>query len=261
MLEVQCRVGAALTTTETGRHCQTARVRQARRRGVRRRNQWWNPLKWTAGSNLVDVGRSAVRANADATAGATPGRSRVGRSGGHGEGLRRSRGEAAGEELGTHPVERSHGERGNQRRVSLPAAQPGRQRERAPSADDAALGRSPRSSPSTGELCTWRRRTAGSQPTCWNVRRSPVNTDASWPGLIEAELRVLSIQAKLHRWATDDPRRRFDDLYNLVCDPAFLTVAWDRVRGNRGARSAGVDGVVPRSVVFGVRAVPRRAAR
>jgi RNA-directed DNA polymerase len=79
-----------------------------------------------------------------------------------------------------------------------------------------------------------------------------VNTDASWPGLIEAELRVLSIQAKLHRWATDDPRRRFDDLYNLVCDSAFLTVAWDRVRGNQGARSAGVDGVAPRSVVFGV---------
>jgi RNA-directed DNA polymerase len=79
-----------------------------------------------------------------------------------------------------------------------------------------------------------------------------VNTDASWHGLIEAELRVLSIQAKLHRWATDDPRRRFDDLYNLVCDSAFLTVAWDRVRGNQGARSAGVDGVAPRSVVFGV---------
>ena len=39
--------------------------------------------------------------------------------------------------------------------------------------------------------------------------------------------------------------------YNLVADPAFLVVAWDRVRGNRGARSAGVDGVAPRSIVFG----------
>src|SRR5690606_26265533 len=28
-------------------------------------------------------------------------------------------------------------------------------------------------------------------------------------------------------------------------------VAWDRVRGNRGARSAGVDGVRPRSIVTG----------
>lgn len=42
--------------------------------------------------------------------------------------------------------------------------------------------------------------------------------------------------------ATDDSDRRFDDLYNLVCDPAFLVHAWERVRGNRGARTAGVDG-------------------
>jgi RNA-directed DNA polymerase len=78
-----------------------------------------------------------------------------------------------------------------------------------------------------------------------------VNTDAPWPGLVEAELRVLGIQTKLHQWATDDPHRRFDDLFNLACDPAFLMVAWDRVRRNRGARSAGVDGVAPRSIVFG----------
>lgn len=78
-----------------------------------------------------------------------------------------------------------------------------------------------------------------------------MNTDASWPSLVEAELRVLKIQTKLHRWAVDDAGRRFDDLFNLVADPAFLTVAWDRVRGNRGSRSAGVDGVQPRSIVFG----------
>jgi RNA-directed DNA polymerase len=66
-----------------------------------------------------------------------------------------------------------------------------------------------------------------------------VNTDAPWPTLDEAEARVLGIQTKLHRWATDDPGRRFDDLFNLVADPAFLVVAWDRVRGNWGARSAG----------------------
>ena len=61
-------------------------------------------------------------------------------------------------------------------------------------------------------------------------------------GLYSAERRVLEIQAKLHRWASDDPYRRFGDLYNLVTDPAFLLVAWDRVRGNKGARTAGVDG-------------------
>jgi RNA-directed DNA polymerase len=57
------------------------------------------------------------------------------------------------------------------------------------------------------------------------------------------------MQTKLHRWPFRDPDRRFDDLYNLVCDPAFLVVAWTRVRGNRGARTAGVDGIAPRSVV------------
>ena len=60
--------------------------------------------------------------------------------------------------------------------------------------------------------------------------------------LLSAEHRVLEIQTKLHRWATDDAHRRFDDLFNLVADPGFLLVAWDRVRGNKGARTAGVDG-------------------
>jgi RNA-directed DNA polymerase len=53
--------------------------------------------------------------------------------------------------------------------------------------------------------------------------------------------RVREMQAKLHRWAAADSGRRFDDLYNLVCDPAFLLIAWERVAGNTGARTAGVD--------------------
>ena len=69
-----------------------------------------------------------------------------------------------------------------------------------------------------------------------------MNTGAPWPTLEAAEARVQEIQTKLHRWASDDPHRRFCDLYNLVGDPAFLLVAWDRVRGNKGARTAGVDG-------------------
>jgi RNA-directed DNA polymerase len=66
-----------------------------------------------------------------------------------------------------------------------------------------------------------------------------------------AQRRVLEIQTKLHRWAKQDPRRRFVDLYNLVVDPAFLLVAWDRVRGNKGARTAGVDGHTAHSVEAG----------
>jgi RNA-directed DNA polymerase len=81
-----------------------------------------------------------------------------------------------------------------------------------------------------------------------------VNTDAPPPEpllLGAAERRVLEIQTKLHRWARDDPHRRFVDLYNLICDPAFLLVAWDRVRGNKGARTAGVDGRTAYSVEAG----------
>ena len=53
---------------------------------------------------------------------------------------------------------------------------------------------------------------------------------------------VSETQAKLHRWAVADPGRRFDDLFNLVHDPATLLVAWDRVAANRGANTAGTDG-------------------
>jgi RNA-directed DNA polymerase len=75
-----------------------------------------------------------------------------------------------------------------------------------------------------------------------------VNTDDPKHRLVRAEQRVLGIQAKLHRWARQEPHRRFDDLFNLVADPAFLLVAWLRVRGNKGARTAGVDGSTAKSI-------------
>jgi RNA-directed DNA polymerase len=78
-----------------------------------------------------------------------------------------------------------------------------------------------------------------------------VNTSAPKPMPREAWERVLGIQAKLHRWATDDPDRRFDDLFNLVCDPAFLLMAWTRVRRNKGSRSAGIDGQTARYIEAG----------
>ncbi len=78
-----------------------------------------------------------------------------------------------------------------------------------------------------------------------------MNTDELEAVLYWAERRVLEIQAKLHRWAIGDRERRFDDLFNLVTDPAFLQVAWDRVRGNRGARTAGVDGHTAMSIALG----------
>ena len=79
-----------------------------------------------------------------------------------------------------------------------------------------------------------------------------MNTDELEHALYVAERRVLEIQTKLHRWAGDDPRRRFDDLFNLAADPGFLLVAWDRVRGNKGARTAGVDGQTAYYVEAGI---------
>ncbi len=79
-----------------------------------------------------------------------------------------------------------------------------------------------------------------------------MNTDDSALTLLAAERRVLEIQTKLHRWATNDPHKTFNDLFNLVADPAFLLVAWDRVRGNKGAKTAGVDGRTAVSIIAGV---------
>lgn len=78
-----------------------------------------------------------------------------------------------------------------------------------------------------------------------------MNTDELVHALYGAEQRVLKIQTKLHRWARDDPHRRFDDVFNLVADPDFLLVGWDRVRGIKGARTAGVDGRTARTVAAG----------
>ena len=63
-----------------------------------------------------------------------------------------------------------------------------------------------------------------------------------------AEERVLGWQTKLHRWAVQDEQKRFGDLFNLVCDPATLLVAWERVKRNRGSRTAGVDGQTRKQV-------------
>ena len=71
-----------------------------------------------------------------------------------------------------------------------------------------------------------------------------VNTGAvRWPDPVLAGVAVRSMQNKLHRWAGEDPSRRFGDLFNLVYDPAFLVAAWERVSTNKGAKTAGIDKV------------------
>ena len=73
---------------------------------------------------------------------------------------------------------------------------------------------------------------------------APVNTGAaSWPDPYSAGIAVRRMQTKLHLWAARDPGRCFDDLFNLVYDPAFLVVAWERVSTNKGADTPGIDKV------------------
>ncbi|AEA22318.1 RNA-directed DNA polymerase [Pseudonocardia dioxanivorans CB1190] len=73
---------------------------------------------------------------------------------------------------------------------------------------------------------------------------APPNGDAPEPATREGSwARVSGMQAKLHHWAASEPGRRFDDLFNLLHDPATLRVALDRVAGNTGARTRGVDGL------------------
>jgi hypothetical protein len=89
-----------------------------------------------------------------------------------------------------------------------------------------------------------------------------LNGDAPHAGLAGLGVRVSEMQAKLHRWAVADPGRRFDDLFNFVYDPATLIMAFDRVAGNRGARTPGVDGLRGRRHrgVCGCARVPGRSA-
>lgn len=68
-------------------------------------NQCLNPLKVATGSNLVDVGRAAAHADC-VGAGGDSEAGFVRRWGGHEECLRRTRGEAVGDELVADPVDR-----------------------------------------------------------------------------------------------------------------------------------------------------------
>src|ERR671916_2697030 len=75
------------------------------------------------------------------------------------------------------------------------------------------------------------------------VEDAPVKTGATDIGARAPLVGVPRMQAKLHRWAVADPGHRFDDLFNLVHDPATLLAAFDRVATNAGANTAGSDGL------------------
>jgi retron-type reverse transcriptase len=50
----------------------------------------------------------------------------------------------------------------------------------------------------------------------WKTRRTPVKTDELALALFRAESRVLEIQTKLHRWARQEPPRRFEGIATIT---------------------------------------------
>src|SRR6266567_6308863 len=164
--------------------------------------------------------------------------------GGHGEGLRRTRGEAAGTQPGSSSAERTTvntgtARAGSRRRASGPLAGIG-----APTAERAGRGGAAvvlraGESPAHGE---GRQRFRGGKEAAM-PQDAPPNGSAREDVPEGPWSRVAGMQAKLHRWAAADPGRRFDDLFNFVFDPATLYVAFCRVEGNRGANTPGVDGM------------------
>lgn len=67
-----------------------------------------------------------------------------------------------------------------------------------------------------------------------------------------ARVKVQRMQIKLHRWAGSDPAKKFNDLFNIVCDPDFLLVVWERMAANRGAQTPGIDQVTKETINFWV---------
>ncbi len=51
------------------------------------------------------------------------------------------------------------------------------------------------------------------------------------------------MQKKLSQWATDDPTKRFVDLYSLLCNETWLRVAAHETLQNKGSETAGIDGM------------------
>src|ERR1700680_2859889 len=87
-------------------------------------------------------------------------------------------------------------------------------------------------------------------PVC-HARRSLVNAGAPWPVPKVAEARVLGIQRKLHKWASDDPNRRLSDLHNPPPPPAQVVGGGAAGPADRGPAQGGRGRAPP---------PPRRAA-
>ncbi len=54
---------------------------------------------------------------------------------------------------------------------------------------------------------------------------------------------ILSVQCKLYQWSQANPGDNWRDMWGWLTDIRTLRCAWRRAASNRGARTAGVDGI------------------
>jgi group II intron reverse transcriptase/maturase len=54
---------------------------------------------------------------------------------------------------------------------------------------------------------------------------------------------ILSVQRKLYQWSQENPDDQWRDMWGWLTDIRTLRCAWRRMASNRGARTAGVDGM------------------
>ena len=59
---------------------------------------------------------------------------------------------------------------------------------------------------------------------------------------------ILSVQSKLYQWSQANPDDQWRDMWGWLTDIRTLRCAWLRVASNRGARTAGVDGMTVRHI-------------
>ena len=149
----------------TGQNYRMARVRQVRREGVREEPASSRPLSFPpAQTRWIRAGSRCALAPWKGWGRGTPGPVSGRRSGGHGECLRRNRGEAAGVQLGTSPDNRFMVNVGTIPGPPLLVRMPcGPIREGASSADGPGWGGGPVVVRAGESPCAWRRGPAGSR--------------------------------------------------------------------------------------------------
>lgn len=112
--------GSSLDNDGMGQHCQMAQARQARRKGATRREPVVKPPQASEPSQTWWIWDGQQCAFVRKARGERLGDLKWHGPENHGEGLRRTHGEAAGEKLDAAPVNRLHDERGNCCAVALP---------------------------------------------------------------------------------------------------------------------------------------------